>query len=93
MEASDTDPDMTDQKLHSLSRTVRRISVRCIRKVKTVSFASEKIAMARTSLDSHADTCCAGSNMQVLELSGEKVTVTPYSEHYNALTDIPLPRL
>ena len=28
--------------------------------------------------------------MQVLELSGEKVTVTPYSKHYDAMTDIPI---
>jgi predicted hotdog family 3-hydroxylacyl-ACP dehydratase len=28
--------------------------------------------------------------MQVLELSGEKVTVTPYSEQYDAMTDIPI---
>ena len=79
---------MPTHRLHSLSQTVRRISVRCINKVKTVSFAS--VPMQRTGLDSHADTCCAGSNMQVLELSGEKVTVTPYSEHYDAMTDIPI---
>ena len=79
---------MPANRLHSLSRTVRRISVRCINKVKTVSLASDQ--MQRTGLDSHADTCCAGSNMQVLELSGEKVTVTPYSEQYDAMTDIPI---
>jgi hypothetical protein len=46
--------------------------------------------MKRTALDSHADTCCTGSNMEVLELTGEKVTVTPYSDQYTAMTDIPI---
>ena len=76
------------QQLHSISRTIRRIAVRCIRKVRAVALASE--IMQRTGLDSHADTCCTGSNMVVLELTGEKVTVTPYSDHYDALTDIPI---
>jgi hypothetical protein len=28
--------------------------------------------------------------MVVLELTGEKVMVTPYSDHYDAMTDIPI---
>ena len=75
-------------RLTSFSRTVRRIDVRCIRKVQTVT--SPSYQMQRTALDSHADTCCAGSNMEVLELTGEKVTVTPYSDQYAAVTDIPI---
>ena len=64
------------------------MDVRCIHKVGTASSTSHQ--MKRTALDSHADTCCAGSNMQVLELTGEKVTVSPYSDTYKAVTDIPI---
>lgn len=46
--------------------------------------------MKRTALDSHADTCCAGSNMAVLELTGEKVNVHPFSDSYAALQDVPI---
>ena len=31
-----------------------------------------------------------GSNMEVLELMGEKVMVTPYSDQYDAIMDIPI---
>ena len=64
------------------------MDVRCIHKVGTASLTSYQ--MKRTALDSHADSCCAGSNMQVLELTGEKVTVSPYSDTYEAVTDIPI---
>ena len=63
------------------------MDVRCVKKVKTVSIAGD---LQRTALDSHADTSCAGSNMAVLELTGEKVNVTPFSEHYSAVTDVPI---
>ena len=41
-------------------------------------------------MDSHADTCCAGSNMLVLELTGEKVNVFPFSDNLSAVKDIPI---
>ena len=44
----------------------------------------------RTSLDSHADTSCASSNMAVLELTGEKVTVYPFSENLPAVQEVPI---
>jgi hypothetical protein len=46
--------------------------------------------LLRTSLDSHADTCCAGPNFKVLELTGEKVNVFPFSEKLSAVKDIPI---
>ena len=41
-------------------------------------------------LDSHADTFCAGSNSVLLEGTGEKVTVQPFSQESNSLDDIPI---
>jgi hypothetical protein len=75
------------QLLESVSRTIWRMDVRCVKKVKSVTFTGK---LQRTALDSHADTSCAGSNMAVLELTGEKVNVTPFSEHYSAVTDVPI---
>ena len=73
--------------LHSESRAIRRIDVRWICKViKKVAFND----FVRTSLDSHADTCCAGSNTIVLELSGEKVNVFPFSENLPAVQEVPI---
>ena len=51
---------------------------------------SSPFEFKRTSLDSHADTWCAGSNVAVLELNGEKVNVFPFSEEYAALQDVPI---
>jgi hypothetical protein len=64
------------------------MDVRYINKVRTVSFSSHE--MQRTGLDSHADTTCGGPNTAVLELTGEKVNVTPFSEHYAAVPDVPI---
>ena len=64
------------------------MDVRFINKVRTVSFSKHELR--HTALDSHADTSCAGSNFAVLELSGEKVNVTPFSEHYSAVPDVPI---
>ena len=47
-------------------------------------------AFVKTALDSHADTSCAGSNMAVLELTGEKVTVYPFSENLPAVQEVPI---
>jgi hypothetical protein len=46
--------------------------------------------MMKPAGDSHADTCCAGSNMAVLELNGEKVNVFPFSEDYASVQDVPI---
>jgi hypothetical protein len=46
--------------------------------------------LQRTSLDSYADTCCAGPNFKVMEMSEEKVNVFPFSEKLSAVKDIPI---
>lgn len=48
------------------------------------------IKLCCTSLNSHADTCCAGPNIKVLELTGEKLNVFPFSEKLSAIKDIPI---
>jgi hypothetical protein len=44
----------------------------------------------RAELDSHADTCCAGPNTEPFAYSDESVNVSPFSETYKPLKDIPI---
>jgi hypothetical protein len=73
--------------LQSISRTVCHIAARFILKASTRRGIDE---LLRTSLDSHADTCCAGPNFTVLELTREKANVFPFSEKLSAVKDIPI---
>ena len=41
-------------------------------------------------LDTRADTCVAGKNFRLAEPTGETVDVTPFSEEYNAIGDVPI---
>ena len=54
-------------------------------------FASGKDQdMAHCQLDSHADTCCAGSNMLLIMQDEQKVSVCAYSDSIQPITDIPI---
>ena len=64
------------------------MDIRRIAKVRGRS--NETPVFTKTALDSHADTSCAGSNMAVLELTGEKVTVYPFSENLPAVQEVPI---
>jgi hypothetical protein len=44
----------------------------------------------RCELDSHADTCVAGSNFCVLEMTDMKVDVHGYSKELTAIRNIPI---
>jgi hypothetical protein len=66
---------------------VQRIDVRCVRKLQR---GDAQLDFDRTSLDSHADTSCAGSNATVLELTREKVTVYSFSENLPAVKEVPI---
>ena len=46
--------------------------------------------LKRTSLNLHANTWCASSNMIALELTGEKVNVYPFSENLPAVQEVPI---
>jgi hypothetical protein len=41
-------------------------------------------------LDSHADTCCTGPNTEPFSYSDETVNVSPFSEDYKPMKDIPI---
>jgi len=44
----------------------------------------------RNELDTHADTCCAGSNWRLMEYTGETCQVSPFLESYDATNDVPI---
>lgn len=44
----------------------------------------------RIDLDSHADTVVLGSNCVVLHYTGKVCEVSPYSDEYEAIADIPV---
>ena len=46
--------------------------------------------VARCEMDSHADTCVAGPNFRIEEYTGEHCDVTPYSNDYKPITDVPI---
>ena len=43
-------------------------------------------------MDTHADTCCAGSNWSLLETTGEFCEVSPFLGTYEPVSEIPLAR-
>jgi hypothetical protein len=46
--------------------------------------------IARSEIDNHADTTCFGSNFTAISFTGEHCEVSPFSEQYNTLTNIPV---
>ena len=71
---------------------MRRMDIRQVAKIRKGSNGNctDSSGFAKTSLDSHADTSCAGSNMAVLELTGEKVNVFPFSDNLPSVQEVPI---
>jgi hypothetical protein len=46
--------------------------------------------IAQSEIDNHADTTCFGSNFTAISFTGEYCEVSPFSETYATLTDIPI---
>ena len=45
---------------------------------------------SRNEIDTHADTCCFGSNALVVEYTGEHVDVTPFASNLGKLDQVPI---
>ena len=63
---------------------------RVINAVSRNEFISEEGTVARSEMDSHADTCVAGPNFMILEFTGEQCDVTPYTNEYQPITNVPV---
>ena len=48
--------------------------------------------VSRNEMDTHADTCCAGSNWSLLETTGQFCEVSPFLSTYEPVSEIPLAR-
>jgi hypothetical protein len=48
--------------------------------------------IAHNEMDTHADTCCAGSNWSLMEITGEVCDVNPFLNSYDPVTEIPVAR-
>ena len=46
--------------------------------------------IARSEIDNHADTTCFGSNFTPISFTGEHCEVSPFSDEYSKMTDIPV---
>jgi hypothetical protein len=65
------------------------MQTRDIRQVQNQTWAG---FIARNEMDTHADTCCAGSNWSLMELTGEVCDVNPFLNSYDPVTEIPVAR-
>ena len=67
--------------------STRRTSNRLISRVQNDSLS---INYGRTELDTHADTIVLGSNCVVLNYTGRVCDVSPYTDTYKSITDVPI---
>jgi hypothetical protein len=56
----------------------------------TRRLSSANQTVDRAELDSQADTCSAGANTAILEYTGTKVSLQPFTNTYKAIKDIPV---
>ena len=77
--------DSTNKRRYVMATTVLR------RFVMDSNVTDHQDATNRVELDTHADTCVAGSNTVVLDLTGKSVSVSPFCEtEYNSIEDVPI---
>lgn len=67
-----------------------QVDVRRVEELASHLDLADSCQEGRCELDSHADTIVAGNNCVVLELTGKTVSVTPFSEEYSAIKDVPV---
>jgi hypothetical protein len=46
--------------------------------------------VGRNEMDSHADTSCAGANWKAIELTGLTCDVSPFTQNFDAVKDVPV---
>lgn len=72
-------------------RTQRHVMMAVTRRIVMHSGMNTEGSEGRMELDTHADTCVAGNNTVVLDLTGKVVSVSPFCEsEFKALEDIPV---
>jgi hypothetical protein len=46
--------------------------------------------IAQNEMDTHADTCCAGTNWSLMELTGDICDINPFLDLYQLISEIPV---
>jgi hypothetical protein len=46
--------------------------------------------IARSEIDNHADRTCFGANFTAVQFTGKHCEVSPFSDHYNKMMDVPI---
>lgn len=88
------------RKKKNLNQQTWRISIiskQCVGRTQSQSMDNIKnntVAghIAQNELDTHADTCCAGANWTLMELTGEVCNVNPFLDSYQQIQKIPAAR-
>ena len=67
----------------------------CVCRINRVSMTEVKNKtvdgfVGRNEMDSHADTSCAGANWKAIELTGLTCDVSPFTQDYDAVKDVPV---
>lgn len=68
----------------------RHYAVRAIGATNIINSTTVAGTEARSEMDSHADTCVAGPNFVIDEYTGEHCDVTPYTDEYKPITNVPI---
>jgi hypothetical protein len=74
------------QRINAIYTSVRRI----ISQQQSTNSTNANPSTCSAELDSHADTCGVGNTTYVLEYSNRTVDVGAFSQHFQALEDIPI---
>ena len=71
--------------IHQIRSTKRRVS-----STKTANSSKLQSTHGRCEMDSHADTCVAGSNCVILHFTGQECDVSPYHSGYDDMKNVPI---
>ena len=75
----------TQRYIKRVQSTSRRIS-----STHSHSKRSDAVVHGRCESDRHADTIAAGANCIILEYTGKECDVSPYSDNYEAVKNVPI---
>ena len=77
--------DADDRTVMTISKEEIKMSMRLIS-----ALGKKSVFFNRTELDSHADTCVCGKNCVMLEDSGVTVNVSPFTNEYASIKNVPI---
>ena len=90
---TDTETELMDlTKQRTVSVISKRVMAAAIRAIESIPYLTTPGVVARNECDTHADTCCAGSNWKLMELTNEVCEVSPFLDTYESVKEVPVAR-